>query len=42
MLLHGRQPATVLADVREGRRDNANGKYEEAIGHYKNAWDLAT
>jgi len=29
-------------EIAKGDADTANGKYEEAINHYKNAWDLAT
>ncbi|MFO1433765.1 MAG: hypothetical protein U1F76_27325 [Candidatus Competibacteraceae bacterium] len=29
-------------ELANGDADRANGKFEEAVGHYKNAWDLAT
>jgi len=29
-------------ELAKGDADRANGKFEEAVGHYKTAWDLAT
>jgi hypothetical protein len=29
-------------EIAKGDADRAAGKFEEAVGHCKNAWDLAT
>ena len=34
--------AKAQQEIAKGDTDAANAKYEEAINHYKNAWDLAT